>query len=195
MIKVFTYRIVLQDEMSVVKDIIHAALPGVDFKEFPMPQFSPDKCLDDGDVAITFGTAPALAIQDCEKVIQQVKLPAPKMLVSKAGNEPSRDVAWNSLKELGKKLTNETFTPTDIRITAADMPDLDAKHLLMLKKLTEKSNSKFCVQVSRNGKTIVIGDSIPTEIQADIKISFEELYTVKNVMDILKVDSVELVNL
>jgi hypothetical protein len=195
MIRAFTYRVANEEEILVVGNIISRALPNKNYEIYPMPQYAPDKILEDGDIAITFGTAAALAVRDCEKAIQHVKLPAPKELVNKEGNENTRDVAWNLLQDLFKTIGDESFIPVKVVIADADLPDLDARHMLMLHKLTEKSNAKFCIQTSKNGKTIAIGDSIPTDMHADIKISFTELYTIKNVMDILKIDKVELVNL
>jgi hypothetical protein len=195
LIKVFTYRITDSDEIQVVPGILRATLADRDFGMFPMPQYSPDRVLVDGDVAVTFGTTPALAVRDSGKAIQHVSLPAPKKLVNKAGNEKDRDDAWNALQDLAKKLADESFSPAQVIVTEADMPDLDKQHLLMLQRLTEKSNSRFCIQTGKNGKTIAIGYDIPIDFEADIKISFEELYTVRNVMDILEVDRVELINL
>lgn len=195
MLKVFKYRVTAEEEVQVVENILTAALPGKEWHHYDMPQYSPERVLEDGDIAVTFGTAAALAVRDCNKAIQHVKLPAPKDLLNREGNEAARDEAWNLLQGLAQNLVNESFSPAQVVVTDEDLPDLDTRHILMLQKLTEKASSKFCIQTSKNGKTIAIGYDIPTDLKADIKISFEELYTIKNVMDILKVDHIELVNL
>jgi hypothetical protein len=195
MLKVFTYRVSDPDEKEVIRKILECMLPDQEESFFPIPQYSPEKVLEDGDIAITFGTTSSLAVRDCDKAIQHVTLPSPKDLLNRAGNEKTRDVACQALQDLAKKLSHESFSPAKVVVTDADLPDLDKRHLLMLQRLTEKSNSKFCIQTSKNGKTIAIGYNIPTKLEADIKITFEELYTVRNVMDILEVDSVELVGL
>jgi hypothetical protein len=58
----------------------------------------------------------------------------------------------------------------------------------------EKAGKTFCIQTTKNGKTIAIGDKIPIDELFDIKISFEELYSIRCVMDILGVNNISLVN-
>lgn len=195
MLKVFTYRLNGIEETEVVHKILEAALPGTNAEYYNMPQFSPDHVLEDGDIAITFGRSAELVVSASEKAIQHVALPAPKNLVNREGNAEARDVAWNQLKDLAKKISHESFSPANVTLTEEDLPDLDRRHILMLQKLTEKANSRFCLQTAKNGKTIAVGYNIPTDVEADIKITFEELYTVRNVMDILEVNKVDLVGL
>ena len=196
MLKAFTYRVTDEEEKAVVHRILQAAFPDVPHEVYPIPQYSPSHILDDGDAVITFGATAAMAVQDYKKAIQLLTLPAPKNLLDKPANGQSREQAWEMIQKFAESINQKAISPTKIEITEADMPDLDAKHLLVLERLIERSGSQVCFQASKNGKTIAIcyTNNID-QVEADVKITFEELYTVRNVMDILGVDKVELVNL
>jgi hypothetical protein len=198
MIKAFTYQLKDIIEKETVTRLL-ALVFEQDIEIFNIPQFSPDKNMVAGDAVISFGKTAQLAVDNAieskQLAVTHMTVPNPKRLVNKEGNEETRDVAWNTLQILKGKINQSIYEPGAIVITEKDMPELDKLHMLALQKLISKSNSKFCIKAAKNGKTIAIGDSIPTDLKADIKISFEELYTVRNVMDILGIDSVSLVNL
>ena len=195
MIKSFRYRIANDEERKVTEEILAAALPGRVVEFYSIPQHSPDRVIEDGDIVITFGNAARLLVTQSDKAIQHIALPMPIKLLNVEGNETTRVEAWDQLMELAGLIDQKAFAPSDVTISEDDMPDLDAKHLLVLKELIKKSGSKVCFQTAKNGKIIAICYEKPSNVEADIYISFEELYTIRQIMDILDVDNVKLVNL
>ena len=193
----FTYQ-AKDNEIEVVKKIMYATF-GDNWMTWNAPQYWPDKIVLPGDYVITFGqtleTGLKAFIEDKGIPLSVLHLPVPKKLLPIEGNEPFRDKAWVDMLAFVEKFKQGTLEPTVIKYTDADLPDLDRRHLLMLEKIMEKSGNKYCLQTAKNGKKIVVGDNIPETIEADIRMSFHELYTIRNLMDVLGVKEVQLLNL
>jgi len=198
MIKIFTYRVSSEEQINTIKRLIKATLDQ-DPTIYNIPQYSPSKLLEDGDTAISFGTTATLSVRDTVESkglsTQLINLPAPKDLINQEGNEKAREQAWDTLAELKSSLSNNGMKVEKVTYTENDLPELHRYHVLALQKLLEKSGRKFCLMATKNGKSIAIGETFPTDLKVDIKISFEELYTIRNTMDILGLDNVSLVNL
>jgi len=165
---------------------------------FNVPQVRPEQNIQEGDVVITFGRTVSMMVdqyQATKKInIHHVVLKDVEALHSKPGNEPHRKEALAELTKLKQFLAEDRYQPTHVTLTSEDLPDLDSKHLLMLQKLTETNQTERCFQTTKNGKLIEIRDKPSGSSKADICITFEEIYTVRQIMDVLGTSEVTLVN-
>jgi len=161
-----------------------------------IPQFRVEDHVKPGVTVITFGAFLERAVTqyiESKEVsgVRVIKLPNLQRLEMKDGNVQSREKAMAQLFDLKELLKEEIFQPLEIIITDKDLPDLDRRHLAMLQKLTEETGKTSCFQVSKNGKVIEIGEK--NNDKADIHVSFEEIYTIRQTMDVLGVNEVRLV--
>jgi hypothetical protein len=161
-------------------------------------QHTPKSHVNTGDTVIAFGQVPFMMIeqyrQEKELDISIIQLPAPKSLTKTVGNENNRYETFKTLNELKISLQEQRYQPRNIKITSEDLPELERQHVLMLKKMTEENNHVSCFQVTKNGQTIQIGNVPLVEQKTDRYISFQELYTIRQIMDVLKINEVELIN-
>jgi hypothetical protein len=161
----------------------------------PIPQFRIEDHIVEKVKVITFGMAGRLAKQYVEEKnfcsVRIIELPAPKDLIKNTQNLKNRKAALDKLKQLKEELSLERFMPEKVEIKEGDLPDLDRLHLLMMQKVIENMGENTYFQTSKNGQLIEIA-SKPIQ-EADIHISFEELYTVRQILDVLGVEKVSLI--
>lgn len=167
-------------------------------KIYNIPNHRVEDVLKDNSVVITFGKFAELAVQHFifEKKLGNVrheKMPAPKQLVKSELNKDFRVAALETLKKIKEFMAQDILKPEVKVFEEGDLPDLDHKQLLLLQKIVEESKKGFCYQTTKNGKLIEIGVTHQPNSKADIQISFEELFILRLIMDVLGTEKVELV--
>jgi len=178
-------------------DRLSKLVEGSKITHYNIPQHRVEDHIVSGSVALTFGTfATAAATQYVEDKqvsnVMVIELPHFKYLTPLQGNKDKRQFAYDALVELNNFLKQEAFLPAEIHVTKEDLPDLDRYHLAMLSKMTEQNNKDTCFQISKNGKLIEIGFK-PKPSKADVFLTFEEVYTIRSLMDVMGVKEVDLV--
>lgn len=181
--------------------IAHACLSLLEnpYSIYNIPQNKPDNHLISSSIVITFGSQAANNIQTCikEKNLENIKtvnLPAIKFLTQRQENIQSRQETFNQLIQFKTtiiELENTISTTSNLEISIEDLPNIKKEELLLVKKSMKNDNYHF--ELSKSGKTIKIGNKIDLESPADINITFEELYHIKNITDTLKVSEIKLV--
>lgn len=162
-----------------------------------MPHRRPADQLQAGDTIVSFGKLPATMAEQAIKDkgfrhCQHIKLAHPRELVATQQNKTHREEAFNALNQLKISLETKRFQPTGLLVTEEDLPELEAKQLLLLEKLTDKAGESSCFQTTKGGKLIEIGINPKQDSNADIFLTFEEIYTIRAIMDILQVESIDL---
>ena len=192
----FTYK-VSGELVNTVRDCLHVVADKFDI--FDLPSYKIDDHLEEDAAVVTFGKFAEKLVSQCieEKKLINVRvlnLPSPRDLLHIEPNNSERRLrAWHRLQELKEEIKEETFRPTGLKITERDLPDLDAKHILLLQKVTDENNRKTCIQVTKGGKLIEISNGPLEDSKADIHLTFHELYTIRLIMDVLEVSGVTLV--
>lgn len=194
-IVVFTYKATKEIEERISKWLDLLEYP---YKLYNIPQTRPEKIIEKGDVIIAFGAVPSSLVDQHLKERGKygeivVELPKPDSLKKKKENAEDRQRCLESLEQLKKTLKEDRFQPTEITIKEEDLPALEKQHISMLKELTEGQGKESCFQTTKDGQLIEISNSLTKGSEADIHLTFAELYTVRQVMDILKVDEVQIV--
>jgi hypothetical protein len=166
-----------------------------DYKTINIPQERLEKRLEPDATVVSFGGFATTYAQQCieEEGLDRVRLvtlPAPSKLVNKKENASLRQETLSILSSLKKELERKRVEISRKTILSTDLPDFEAQHLLVLKKLME--GRKSCYQTTVGGKLIVIGEE-DKRVPADICLSFEELYTVKLIMELLGVKEVSII--
>lgn len=190
----FTYKAQKEDFERAKKCL---DLLNVEYDIFNIPQFRVEKNIQDNQVVFTFGAAAKLAaetyIKETKVNAKLVSLPHLKSLRPTEQNKEHRDLTSTILKAEGDFLASNVSDVCQSDLTIDDLPDLTHQHILLLKKMVEDRGDDTCLQVAKNGKKILIGQKPCKDIEHDIFISFEELYTVRQAMDILGVEAVHVV--
>lgn len=163
-----------------------------------VPQWKPEDSVHENDIVVVFSETLRRRIQshiETKKLnVTLVVLPEIKHLYNKAGNESFRTQAFDTLTRLKESISQDIFHPTFIVVTEQDLPEINLAQIAMLKKLTSDKGHDSCFQTCKNGKLIEISNSSDQiESAADIRLTFEEVFMVRQVMDVLKVDEVKLV--
>jgi len=191
----FTYK-ASSDDTALAQRILDFL--GAPAKLFNIPQYTLKGNIRDGQCVITFGTATKLSVtqylEESRISANHIPLPALRSLYNTPDNQDARAQVASILDELRPNLKASVFHPETIKIVEGDLPDLDARQILMLERITERAGKHTCIQTSKNGKVIQIGREPLKDIDADFYVTFEELYTMKLVMDVLGVKEVKLVN-
>lgn len=149
-------------------------------------------------IVITFGDQ---ASKEVELIVSSKKnknckhfsLPHPDQLIKSEENTEYRKKAFDVLTEVKELLHTDIFIPENIKVEEADIPELNARQILLLSRMTEDIDRDNCFQVNKGGKLIEISKTPVEESKADIQITFEELYTIRSIMDVLQVTEVEIV--
>jgi hypothetical protein len=194
-LKVFTFK-ATQPDMEVVYACINFLETPASF--FNIPTHRIEDHITNNSIVIIFGNTLQKNIESFieEKRLENIKvflLPKPSQLTREEKNSFARIEAFQKLQQIKELVKTDLFHPDSIKITEADLPDLDARHLLYLEKLTEEAGRITCFQTSRQGKLIEISKEPQNESQADIHLTFQEIYTIRLIMDVLNVKEVHLV--
>lgn len=166
---------------------------------YNIPNHRVEDHIKNNTMVITFGKYAEKAIQQYleEKNfinVKHINLPHVKFLSAKKENTEKRIQTYTTLQELSKLLSSDRFQPTGIIVTESDLPELDRRHLLLLQKITEETGRNSCIQTTKDGKLIEISENKVEDSKADIHLTFAEIYTIRQTMDILGVKEVRLIN-
>ena len=165
---------------------------------FNIPNHRPDDLVTSNSVVLTFGKfagAEVASLLESKPFtnVRHEKLPHPKFLINKVENKETRLAVLEKLKEVKEILSTNIFQPDVKKISQKDLPDASQKELLILQRFAEENKQNSFFQVNKNGKLIEIGNGSKKSPVSDLFISIEEIYTIRSIMDVLKVDEVELV--
>jgi hypothetical protein len=165
---------------------------------FNIPTHRVEDHISQNSVILTFGRLARIEVQqyiDDKKLpgVRLVDLPHTKQLSPESVNRESRLSTYKKLRELRDLLKAQLYYPTSVVVKSADLPELDTKQLLLLSKMTEDAGETSCFQATKGGKLIEISNAPIEDSKADIHLTFQEVYTIRAVMDILKVTEVQLV--
>jgi hypothetical protein len=193
----FTHNVTDPSELITIESWL--ATLCADVKLFNIPNHKMEDHVKSGMAVVTLGRIASITLQQVvnEKKIQNVRhvsLPQIKSLAPKPENKEARAEAMNKLKELKAFIELDIYQPQVVLVSESDIPDLDAKHLLMLQKMTEAAGKNSCFQCTKNGRLIEISTTHLENSKADVHLTFHEVYTIKTLMDVLKVTEVELVS-
>lgn len=161
-----------------------------------LPQHNPEKQIQNNDFVVSFGKLAAIYIDSITElnqqhniVIQHIRLPDAKNLISKKENAKNRNITLEKLTQLKEQLNNNIPNIEQLTITNQNLPDLTATQLLLLKQITDEN--KYILQTTQSGQVIKITHNITEEQDADIQLTFAEIYTIRAVMDVLGIQQVE----
>lgn len=164
-----------------------------------IPQYRVEDHVKENVVIITFGKICEVSVKQHieERKLKNVKLvplPAVQRLQAIKGNETTREQTLQDIKDLKEFLEEDKFQPEEIIWDDGSLPNLDCKHLIMLEKMTEAAGKTSCFQTTKDGRLIEISQQKLQKSQADIHLTFHEVYTMRTIMDTLGVDEVTVVN-
>jgi len=149
------------------------------------------------DVLVVFGgRANRLSIKSSHMFREE--FPEPCYLSATSGNEEERQVAAERLKQIKRRLSLPVSDQmkkeqTKYIIKPEDLPDLTTTEILgQLQTTLVRQEAKEWLGWSKNGKTVRLTVE-PEEGNADINLTFAELFTLRTAMDILQVNEVEIV--
>ena len=147
-----------------------------------------------GATILVFGSLPK---QFEGRVERPILLPDIKELEPKPENAKHRALMIKALTQLSEEI--EELVEKEIidtkKIRAEDLPDAEAKHLLLLKETIDNLEKKSFFLKAQNGRLVEINSTgQPTNQQVDLAMSFEELYTIRLAMDVLGKREVSIVS-
>lgn len=165
---------------------------------YNIPHHRPENLVKENTIVVTFGKVSSKSVQQVvdEKQLRNVKhlsLPPLKDLTRSEQNRATRQESLDQIRKLKDYVKSDLFRPANVVVTEQDLPELDAKQLLLLKKITDDQEKTSCFQTTRGGKLIEISNEHLEESKADIHLTFSEIFTIRSLMDVLGVTEVELV--
>lgn len=170
---------------------------GVPYNVYDIPSYRVEGHLHDGQVVFSFGKTIGLMVDEYIKSkglnVRSIQLPHLKQLRPLKDNVATREQVKLLLEAETELLHSAAEAPMPAEISLEDLPDLSHMHILLLKKMIDEKGQKTCLQVSRNGKKVLIGNEPDKQIEHDLFITFEELYTIRQAMDVLGVEKVNVV--
>lgn len=191
----FTYKADLGSQEIVDKCL---AFLEKSYKLYNIPNHRVEDLLKENTVVVTFGKFSELAVQHfvSEKKLLNIrheKLPHPKQLIKSETNQDYRTSAFEVLKKIKDFLEHDIYIPEIKKIREEDLPDLDKRQIQMLKKIVEEDKKDSCYQMTKNGKLLEVGAVRRPDSKAEAFLTFEELFTLRLLMDVFKTE-VELVS-
>ena len=191
----FVYKITKEEEEVVRNCLTFLGVP--DSSILVIPSYRPEGLVESNSVVLTYGKFAELAVDQYLREgkavnVRHEKFPHPKQLTKIEVNKDARAACTVQLKTLKEFLDQERYQPIVREIREEDLPDLTRQQLLLLKKMTEEAGEKTCFQVNKNGKLIEIGLDKIEGSKAEIHLTFAEIYTIRTIMDTLKVTEVSL---
>ena len=145
----------------------------------------------ENSVIFLFGKKTA-RLADTIKSKKAIYLPAIHTLHSTTGSQEKRQEAFKQLTLLKDMLETDSIEPTG-KVTIEDpIPDITVSDLKALETTLAKRNVSKWLTTTKNGKTIQISIA-PEQSNADMNITFSELYTLKIAMDTLNIQEFTIV--
>jgi hypothetical protein len=197
--KIFAFAYQIKKEQEVIANACLSLLGIKDLYVMNIPNYKVEDFIEDNVIVITFGrnagnfTASYLTENSRITNVKHIILPAFSQLEKKEENKTCRENTFQKLKELKEFIEQDRFQPVVKVIAEGDLPNLDRKHLLLLKEITEEAGETSCFQVNKNGKLIEISLKPIENSKADIHLTFSEIYTIRALMDTLQVKAVNFV--
>ena len=192
----FTYKVTDVEQLQLANKCLKVL--GAEYRLLNIPNHRVEDHLAQGSTVITFGKLAGITVKQyiTEKKllgIQHIELPTLKNLFPIAANKEARHEAMQKLKHAHDLLQLDIYQPHVVLVSENDIPDLDARQIVLLQKMTEEAGKTSCFQTTKNGKLIEISNKPLPSSKADIHLTFQELYTLRAMMDILGVSSAELI--
>ena len=197
--KVFAFAYKMTEEQEAVANACLALLGIKDLHAMNIPNYRVEDFIENDAVVVTFGRSASnyvisyLTENPRITNVKHVALPTFSQLEKKEENKSFRESTFQKLKELREFIEQDRFQPVVKTISEGDLPNLDRKHLILLKDITEEAGKTSCFQVNKNGKLIEISLEPIEDSKADIHLTFSEVYTIRVLMDTLQVKAVDFV--
>lgn len=165
-----------------------------------IPQHRPDDHVKEHAIIVSFGKLAATLVDQSiqEKRLAHVhhtRLAHPEFLFPLHKNQAQRLFASAELEKVKEIVTEQRFYPDAVIVSEKDLPELSAIQLLLLKKMTDEEGKKSCFQTTKGGKIIEISNEPLENSNADVHLTFNEVFTVRSIMDVLGVSQVDLVSI
>lgn len=147
------------------------------------------------DIVFVYGTR---CHRKCSQLPCKYKIEFPdiSVLVNKQGEPEARRYALEKLLDLKEKLANgdlEKLAPiTSLKVAAESLPDINSADILVLQEHIKEKNQNYWQGTTKHGKTIRLTLE-PQTSNADINMTFAELYAIKLAMETLGLTEVEIV--
>lgn len=136
--------------------------------------------LDNTDIVLVFGGKAARLVTDN---LLYLKLPELSKLEDRRSNEETRELAYKSLLEFKEKINLLQ------EISIEDL-DLTCDNILALEKSLKEKKETAWKGVTKNGKNIEISLTPRKKKNADIFLTFAEMYAIRTAMDTLEVEKI-----
>ena len=123
----------------------------------------------------------------------KVEFPDISVLVGSTNNKAKQE-AYKQLLELKEKLSRpEEIPPTENKkLTAEPLPDISPEQILILQEEIIENKKEYWQGKNKQGNTIRLTVK-PETSEADINMTFAELYTLKIAMEVLQLKEIEIV--
>ena len=148
---------------------------------------------DEKDILFVYGTR---CHRKCAKLSCKYKLEFPDIpiLVDKQGEPEARKNALEKLLDLKQKLANGDLEQiaTSVKVASESLPDINSADILVLQEHIREKQQSYWQGTTKHGKTIRLTIE-PTTSNADINMTFAELYAIKLAMETLGLKEVEIV--
>jgi hypothetical protein len=148
----------------------------------------------EGDILFLYGDR---AIGDCGKLPHRVKLEFPDVsrLVAGFGDEEERELAHQKLLDFKAAIADTQDSAVERTVIPEEsLPPISTSQALgHLKVALSHENVEAWEGVTKNGKKFRI-TLVPEESDADIRLTFVELYMIRAAMDTLQVEELEIVH-
>lgn len=195
MIKVFGFNISTEDQ--VIADKVCNMLPG-DAECVDLRCFEPES--NNTDVILIFGEKAAKICKDLPYKIKEI-FPDFNKLSPDFGEQEEIEQARVKFNILKQRLEEpDKVAPKDVTVqqdrstyTEESLPDASAAQILkQLKTILQKTGQKEWLLYTKNNKSVRVTIE-PEQSNADIDITFAELYTLKMAMETLQAKELEIV--
>tara|TARA_Y100000310_G_C20654972_1_gene801522 strand:- start:1583 stop:2167 length:585 start_codon:yes stop_codon:yes gene_type:complete len=137
------------------------------------------------DVLLVFGSKASRLVEDINAK-QIVSLPRISSLHANTGSQAERLKAFNQLKLLKDILKTDEVKVETKTIIKDPFPEITISDLKTLETTLAEKNVNTWLTTTKNGKTIQLSIT-PSASEADMNITFSELYTLKIAADTLGV--------
>jgi hypothetical protein len=147
-----------------------------------------------GDILFLFGTR---ATKECKglKCKTRLEFPDVSKLDAGFGDIEERKEAMQKLLELEKVLREDTVPVTEIQkhiLSDESLPALSTSEVLALEETLRKQGISEWRGMSKSGLSVCLS-WVPGRTDADINLTFPELYALKAAMETLQIEEFEIV--
>jgi len=188
-LKVIAYGFdIKQTEYELIRNIIHilgdTRLEIYDLKSYSLSG-------EQDAIIFTFGKKAAMYVIEAA---QHIELPDLIYLDPSHGDEKIRKDVYDKLLNLRKRLDSSGRLQQITKIDEESLPNLTADDVKQLELKLREKGIHYWRAVTRGGKVVIVSNDISLGVEADVQISFPELYSMKILMETLQVKELEIVH-